>query len=86
MCGSWFGRCLRDLPGESRRGFLLHLNQSGSGTTNISRCSGIQTDSFLPMSEPCNDSASRDRCLWTSMKTGIRSPGLYWIGTVDLEW
>ena len=39
------------------------------------------------MSEPCKDSASKDRCLCTSMKAGMRSPGLYWIGAVaGLEW
>jgi hypothetical protein len=36
-----------------------------------------------PISEPCKDSAWKGRCLWTSMKAGMRSPGLYWMG---LEW
>lgn len=38
------------------------------------------------MSEPCKESASKDRCLCTSMKTEMRSPGLYWMGLVSLEW
>ena len=42
-------------------------------------------DDAVPMIEPCKDSASKDRCLCTSMKTGMRSPGLYWIGRVVLD-
>ena len=40
----------------------------------------------VPMSEPCNDSASKDRCLCNSMKAGIRSPGLHRIGLMVLGW
>jgi hypothetical protein len=34
------------------------------------------------MSEPCKDSASKGRCLCSSMKAGMRSPGLY---RIELE-
>jgi hypothetical protein len=40
----------------------------------------------VPMIEPCRESASKDLCLCTSMKAGMRSPGLYCVGTVALGW
>lgn len=43
-------------------------------------------DDDLPASEPCRDSASKDRCLWTSMKAGMRSPGLYKVDLMGLSW
>lgn len=44
----------------------------------------IDEDDSVPISEPCKESASKDRCLCTSMKAGMRSPGLYWMGLVSL--
>jgi hypothetical protein len=48
--------------------------------------SGVIRDDAVPMSEPCRESDSKDRCLCTSMKAGRRSPGLYCIDVVGLEW
>jgi hypothetical protein len=47
--------------------------------------SAVVRDDAVPMSEPCRESDSKDRCLCTSMKAGMRSPGLYCIGAVGLE-
>jgi len=42
-------------------------------------------DDVVPISEPCKESASKDRCLCTSMEAGMRSPGLYWTDLVSLD-
>jgi len=37
------------------------------------------------MSEPCNDRASKVRCLCNSMNAGMRSPGLYKVELVAVD-
>lgn len=58
--------------GGSRLVFLLVWNSMSVLGVAVRRMG----DGHVPTREPCSDKASNERCLCTSVKAGMRSPGL----------